>query len=180
MELKHFELLRSVGKGAFGKVRVVKHKGTGNVYALKYINKQKCIAMNAVENIIDERKLLELIHNPFICNLRYAFQDDKTLFMVIDLMMGGDLRFHLDRSGPFKEAHIEFVTAECSLALNYLHSKNVIHRDLKPDNSINSLIVLLDEKGHAHLADFNIAVGFSWDKPLMAIAGSMAYMGTNN
>ena len=136
-----------MGKGAFGKVRVVKHKATDKVYALKYINKAKCIQMNAVENIIDERKLLELIHNPFICNLRYAFQDDKSLFMVIDLMMGGDLRFHLDRAGPFKEAHVEFVVAECSLALNYLHSKNVIHRDLKPDNSILIFTSSIGRKG---------------------------------
>jgi serine/threonine kinase 32 len=55
--------------------------------------------------------------------------------MVMDLMLGGDLRFHLDRQGNFKENHIAFIVAECSLALNYLHSKNVVHRDLKPDNS---------------------------------------------
>jgi serine/threonine kinase 32 len=56
--------------------------------------------------------------------------------MVIDLMLGGDLRFHLDRLGPFTEEHIALVTAECSLGLGYLHAKNIIHRDMKPDNSI--------------------------------------------
>ncbi|KAI1300975.1 hypothetical protein EDD11_005917 [Mortierella claussenii] len=170
IELSHFHLLRSVGKGAFGKVRVVQHKRTKEIYALKYINKAKCIRMRAVENIIQERRLLEEVEFSLICNLRYAFQDDENLFMVLDLMLGGDLRFHLERAGPMREDVVRFYVAELALALNTLHSRRIIHRDLKPDN------VLLDEHGHAHLTDFNIAVYYNPDKPLISIAGSMAYM----
>ncbi|CAB4487591.1 kinase-like protein [Rhizophagus irregularis DAOM 181602=DAOM 197198] len=170
VELSHFHLLRSVGKGAFGKVRVVQHKQTKTLYALKYINKAKCIKMRAVENIIQERRLLEEIEYNLVCNLRYAFQDDENLFMVLDLMLGGDLRFHLERQGSLKEEVVKFYVAEVSLGLHYLHSKKIVHRDLKPDN------VLLDEKGHAHLTDFNIAVHFNERKPLTSVAGSMAYM----
>ncbi|KAG0329987.1 hypothetical protein BGZ99_009431 [Dissophora globulifera] len=170
IELSHFHLLRSVGKGAFGKVRVVQHKYTKEIYALKYINKAKCIRMRAVENIIQERRVLEEVAFPLICNLRYSFQDDENLFMVLDLMLGGDLRFHLERAGPMREDVVRFYVAELALALDALHARNIIHRDLKPDN------VLLDEHGHAHLSDFNIAVYYSPSKPLMSIAGSMAYM----
>ncbi|KAI9097326.1 AGC/YANK protein kinase [Phlyctochytrium arcticum] len=170
VELNHFHLLRSVGKGAFGKVRVVQHKDTQQVYALKYINKAKCIKMRAVENIIQERRLLEEVECPFICNLRFAFQDDENLFMVLDLMLGGDLRFHLDRMRMLKEDMVRFYTAEVACGLAYLHSRKIVHRDLKPDN------VLLDEKGHAHLTDFNIAVHYREEKALTAVAGSMAYM----
>ncbi|KAF9134350.1 hypothetical protein BGW39_007367 [Mortierella sp. 14UC] len=170
IELSHFHLLRSVGKGAFGKVRVVQHKKTKEIYALKYINKAKCIRMRAVENIIQERRLLEEVEFSLICNLRYAFQDDENLFMVLDLMLGGDLRFHLERAGPMKEDVVRFYVAELALALDALHSRRIIHRDLKPDN------VLLDEHGHAHLTDFNIAVYYNPTKPLVSIAGSMAYM----
>ncbi|KAF9144982.1 hypothetical protein BGX30_010804 [Mortierella sp. GBA39] len=170
IELSHFHLLRSVGKGAFGKVRVVQHKKTKEIYALKYINKAKCIRMRAVENIIQERRLLEEVEFSLICNLRYAFQDDENLFMVLDLMLGGDLRFHLERAGPMKEEVVRFYVAELALALDALHSRRIIHRDLKPDN------VLLDEHGHAHLTDFNIAVYYNPSKPLVSIAGSMAYM----
>jgi serine/threonine kinase 32 len=60
--------------------------------------------------------------------------------MVIDLMLGGDLRFHLDRMGVFRQDHITLLVAEVSLALEYLHAKNIVHRDLKPDNSISKLI----------------------------------------
>ncbi|KAJ3366520.1 hypothetical protein GGF32_005522 [Allomyces javanicus] len=170
VDLNHFELLRSVGKGAFGKVRVVQHKKDQKIYALKYINKEKCIKMRAVENIIQERRLLEEIDFSLVCNLRFAFQDDENMFMIIDLMLGGDLRFHLDRQGCLKEDMVQFYVAEVALGLHYLHSRKIVHRDLKPDN------VLLCEKGHAHLTDFNIAVHYNEKKPLTAVAGSMAYM----
>lgn len=126
--------------------------------------------MRAVENIIQERRILEEIDHAFVCNLRYAFQDDENMFMVLDLMLGGDLRFHLERQGTMKEDVVRFYMAELALGLQYLHSKRIVHRDLKPDN------VLLDEKGHAHLTDFNIAVHFSERRALTSVAGSMAYM----
>jgi serine/threonine kinase 32 len=126
--LYHFDLLRAVGKGAFGKVfmshftllclvrsplseqvRVVQHKRSKNIYALKYIDKGRCLRQKAVANIIQERRLLEevgflwsydinsliislQIDHPYIVNLRYAFQDDENCFFVLDLMLGGDLR----------------------------------------------------------------------------------------
>ncbi|KAI8377389.1 kinase-like domain-containing protein [Radiomyces spectabilis] len=170
VDLSHFILLRSVGKGAFGKVRVVQHKGSKQLFALKYINKAKCINMRAVDNIISERRLLEQINYSLIVNLRYAFQDDENLFMVLDLMLGGDLRFHLDQFGVMAENYVKFFAAELSMALRFLHKNHIVHRDIKPDN------ILLNEQGHAHLTDFNIAVYFSDSTPLYSVAGSLAYM----
>jgi serine/threonine kinase 32 len=109
-------------------VRVVQHKGTKKLYALKYINKDKCIEMKAVENIISERRLLERIDHNLIVNLRYAFQDDEHLFMVLDLMLGGDLRFHLDRLRTLPERYVQFYAAELSSSIHYLHSQNIVHR----------------------------------------------------
>ncbi|EIN06020.1 AGC/YANK protein kinase [Punctularia strigosozonata HHB-11173 SS5] len=170
VNLFHFVLLRCVGKGAFGKVRVVQHKQTRELYALKYINKAKCVKMKAVANIIQERRLLEEIDHPFVVNLRYAFQDDENCFFVLDLMLGGDLRFHLERLGHLSEDTVRFYVAELASALAFLHEKRIIHRDIKPDN------ILLDEAGHAHLTDFNIAVHYSERRMLTGVAGSMAYM----
>lgn len=78
--------------------------------------------------IIQERRLLEEIDSPFVCNLRFAFQDDENLFMVLDLMLGGDLRFHLDRLGGLKEEVVRFYVAEMALALGDLHSRGIVHR----------------------------------------------------
>lgn len=167
--LFHFTLLRCVGKGAFGKVRVVQHKQTKELYALKYINKQKCVKMKAVPNVIQERRLLEEIDNPYIVNMRYAFQDDENCFFCLDLMLGGDLRFHLERLGSLEEDVVRFYVAQLSSAVAFLHDHGIMHRDIKPDN------ILLDQRGNAHLTDFNIAVHFS-ERKLTGVAGSMAYM----
>ncbi|KAI8848102.1 kinase-like domain-containing protein [Chytridium lagenaria] len=171
VELRHFNLLRCVGRGAFGKVRIVEKRDTKKLYALKYINKLQCVRMRAIQNIFRERAILEEISHPLIVNLRFAFQDDENMFMVLDLMMGGDLRYHLDRIGGFTEPAVRLLAAEISAATAYLHQKNIVHRDLKPDN------VLLDTEGHAHLTDFNIAVNYAERKTLKSHSGTHAYMG---
>ncbi|KJA22936.1 hypothetical protein HYPSUDRAFT_201752 [Hypholoma sublateritium FD-334 SS-4] len=168
--LYHFDLHRAVGKGAFGKVRVVEHKRSKKLYALKYIDKARCLRQKAVANIIQERRLLEEIDHPFIVNLRYAFQDDENCFFVLDLMLGGDLRFHLERKGYIAENVVRFWMAELSCALEYLHRQRIIHRDIKPDN------ILLDAMGHAHITDFNVAIHYSERRLHTSVAGSMAYM----
>ncbi|KAJ3386290.1 hypothetical protein HDU84_001633 [Entophlyctis sp. JEL0112] len=110
------------------------------------------------------------IKNVNSANMRYAFQDDEHLLMVLDLKLGGDLRFHLNFKGPFSETRARFYYAEVASALCYLHKQKIVHRDIKPDN------ILLDEKGHASVTDFNVACHFSDDKPLMSKSGTARYM----
>ncbi|KAI8614678.1 kinase-like domain-containing protein [Chytriomyces sp. MP71] len=129
-----------------------------------------CVEMKAVDCIIQERFLLEDVHSTFICNLRYAFQDDENMFMVIDLALGGDLRYLLNTKGPLAEDLVQFYAAESALGIEYLHSQCIVHRDLKPDN------ILISEKGHVLLTDFNIATRFKPEKPMKSEAGSPAYM----
>ncbi|CAG8584382.1 12763_t:CDS:2 [Acaulospora morrowiae] len=169
VNLNQFKLLRVVGRGAFGKVRIVERKDTKKLFALKYIAKEECIRMDALINVFRERSMLEELDHPLVCNLRFAFQDDDYMYMVMDLMMGGDLRFHINRK-TFTEDAIRFWIAELACAIRYLHSKGVVHRDIKPDN------VLLDELGHVHITDFNIARHIRMDKPLTSHSGTCAYM----
>lgn len=100
--------------------------------AAQYLHLTLCIIQ-----IIQERRLLEEIDSPFVCNLRFAFQDDENLFMVLDLMLGGDLRFHLDRLGTLKEEVVKFYVAEMALALRDLHSRGIVHRFVSITNSGN-------------------------------------------
>ncbi|KAJ5594928.1 Serine/threonine-protein kinase 32B [Penicillium hispanicum] len=169
VNLNHFRLLRVVGKGAFGKVRIVERKDTGLTFALKYIRKEEVVRSESVRNIIRERRMLEHLNHPFLCNLRYSFQDMEYIYIVVDLMNGGDLRFHISRK-CFTEEAVRFWVAELGCALKYIHSQGIIHRDLKPDN------VLLDSEGHVHLADFNVASDFRPGKPLTSKSGTLAYL----
>ncbi|ELR05570.1 AGC/YANK protein kinase [Pseudogymnoascus destructans 20631-21] len=167
--LNHFTLGRVVGKGAFGKVRIVEHKYTKLTFALKYIRKDDIVRTESVRNIIRERRMLEHLNHPFICNLRYSFQDTQYMYLVVDLMSGGDLRFHIARKS-FTEDAVKFWIAELGCALKYIHKQGIIHRDVKPDN------VLLDSEGHIHLADFNVASDYTPRKPLTSKSGSQPYL----
>ncbi|KAJ5051815.1 uncharacterized protein L3040_001586 [Drepanopeziza brunnea f. sp. 'multigermtubi'] len=169
VNLKHFRLLRVVGKGAFGKVRIVERKDTGLTFALKYIRKDEVVRSESVRNIIRERRMLEHLNYQFICNLRYSFQDIEYMYLVVDLMNGGDLRFHISRK-TFTEEAVRFWISEMGCALKYIHKQGIIHRDIKPDN------VLLDSEGHIHLADFNVASDFTPGKPLTSKSGTLAYL----
>ncbi|KAJ3270518.1 hypothetical protein HDV01_007774 [Terramyces sp. JEL0728] len=168
--LKHFNILGIIGEGAFGKVKRIERKDkTRSNYALKYINKKKCIEKGATHNMFRERIVLQLLKNPFIVNLKYAFQDDENLFMVLDIAEGGDLRCHLDRLKTMKDDVLQIYTAEIGYALDYLHSNHIIHRDLKPEN------LLLDKDGHILLTDFNICANLKDSTPKHA-SGTRPYM----
>ncbi|KAJ4295390.1 Serine/threonine kinase [Kalmusia sp. IMI 367209] len=169
VNLNHFRLLRVVGKGAFGKVRIVERKDTGLTFALKYIRKDEIVRSESVRNIIRERRMLEHLNHPFLCNLRYSFQDIEYLYIVVDLMNGGDLRFHISRK-TFTEDAVRFWISELGCAVRYIHQQGIVHRDIKPDN------VLLDSDGHVHLADFNVASDFTPHKPLTSKSGTLAYL----
>jgi serine/threonine kinase 32 len=118
-----------IGEGAFGKVKRIERKNkTKAHYALKYIDKKKCIEKHATYNMFRERMVLQALEHPYIVNLRYAFQDDDNLFMVLDFAEGGDLRCHLDRLKGVKEENLKIYMAEIGCALSYLHSNNIIHR----------------------------------------------------
>ncbi|XP_002666127.2 serine/threonine-protein kinase 32B [Danio rerio] len=166
----HFQILRAIGKGSFGKVCIVQKKDTKKMYAMKYMNKLKCVERNEVRNVFKELQIMQNLEHPFLVNFWYSFQDEEDMFMVVDLLLGGDLRYHLQQNVHFTESTVKHYVCEIALALHYLRNKRIIHRDIKPDN------ILLDEHGHAHLTDFNIAAIVKEDLKATSIAGTKPYM----
>uniref|UniRef100_A0A2K6UM27 non-specific serine/threonine protein kinase n=1 Tax=Saimiri boliviensis boliviensis TaxID=39432 RepID=A0A2K6UM27_SAIBB len=109
------------------------------MYAMKYMNKQKCIERDEVRNVFRELQIMQGLEHPFLVNLWYSFQDEEDMFMVVDLLLGGDLRYHLQQNVHFTEGTVKLYICELALALEYLQRYHIIHRDIKPDN------ILLDE-----------------------------------
>ena len=100
-KLSDFSLIRAIGRGAFGKVCIVYHRGMKKNFALKYISKRRLIHRNMVSNVFQELEFLKELDHPFIVNLWFTFQDEDNLYIINDLLSGGDLRFHLKQQGRF-------------------------------------------------------------------------------
>ncbi|CAK75406.1 unnamed protein product (macronuclear) [Paramecium tetraurelia] len=147
----NFKFHYVLGKGGFGKVWRVELVKSRKLYAMKEMSKAKIMAKNSVNSVLNERILLSQLKHPFIANIHYAFQDREHLFLVMDLLSGGDLRFHIGRMRRFSEQHTKFVICSILLALEYLHQNGIIHRDIKPEN------IVLDRNGYPRLTDFGIA-----------------------
>ncbi|KAH7348745.1 kinase-like domain-containing protein [Rhexocercosporidium sp. MPI-PUGE-AT-0058] len=149
--LTDFDMLRTLGTGSFGRVHLVQSKHNQRFYAVKVLKKQQVVKMKQVEHTNDERKMLQEVKHPFLITLWGTFQDSKNLYMVMDFVEGGELFSLLRKSQRFPNPVAKFYAAEVTLALEYLHGKDIIYRDLKPEN------LLLDRHGHLKITDFGFA-----------------------
>ena len=147
----YFDFLYIIGRGGFGKVWKVKLKKTNEYFALKEMSKMKIIDRRSEISIMSEKTLLSKLNNPFIVNMYFTFQDFSNLYLVMDLLTGGDLRYHLAKKKRFSERETKFFIANMLLALEYIHSKNIIHRDIKPEN------LVLELNGYLRITDFGVA-----------------------
>uniref|UniRef100_A0A7N8Y662 non-specific serine/threonine protein kinase n=1 Tax=Mastacembelus armatus TaxID=205130 RepID=A0A7N8Y662_9TELE len=129
--MNDFDYLKLLGKGTFGKVILVKEKATGMYYAMKILRKEVIIAKDEVAHTVTESRVLQNTRHPFLTTLKYAFQTHDRLCFVMEYANGGELFFHLSRDRVFTEDRARFYGAEIVSALEYLHSRNVVYRDLK-------------------------------------------------
>eukprot|EP00357_Protocruzia_adherens_P027917 CAMPEP_0115011738 /NCGR_PEP_ID=MMETSP0216-20121206/24250_1 /TAXON_ID=223996 /ORGANISM="Protocruzia adherens, Strain Boccale" /LENGTH=349 /DNA_ID=CAMNT_0002380521 /DNA_START=159 /DNA_END=1208 /DNA_ORIENTATION=- len=149
--MEDFTLLKVIGKGSYGKVFQVKKGDTNAIYAMKALKKSTLRKRNQIEHTKTERNIMEYIKHPFIVDLKYAFQTERKLFLVLEYCPGGELFYHLSEAERFTEARTKFYAAEILLALEHLHKNNILYRDLKPEN------VLIDDYGHVKLTDFGLS-----------------------
>jgi serine/threonine protein kinase len=146
-----FVRLKQISAGAFGKVMLVRKHRTGDIYAMKEMNKLEMERKNQAARVRDEERIMQNLHNPFIVDMIYSFQDENKLYIVMEYCPGGDLYSLLRRFGSFEEHVARQYASELVLALEYLHSHGIIHRDLKPDN------ILVARDGHLKLIDFGLS-----------------------
>ena len=144
-----FQIERELGKGAFGRVYLVTKKDKkSKFYAMKVIRKTAIIENNLKENIVLEKNILQTNHHPFIVTLYYAFQNAKSIYLVMEYLSGGDIFNLLRRQKKFTEDTARFYLAEVCLAVDYLHREmNLIYRDLKPEN------IWIHANGHIKITD---------------------------
>ncbi|CAG5124529.1 unnamed protein product [Candidula unifasciata] len=151
LNLDHFQLLRVIGRGSYAKVLQVEHKKTKRIYAMKVIKKSLVNDDEDIDWVQTEKHVFEAATNyPFLVGLHSCFQTSSRLFFVIEFVNGGDLMFHMQRQRRLPEEHARFYAAEICLALNFLHTRGIVYRDLKLDN------VLLDAEGHIKLTDYGM------------------------
>jgi serine/threonine protein kinase len=138
---------------------------------MKVLNKDKIMAQNLVKYAMTERNVLSITNHPFIVKLNYAFQSLDRLFLILEYCAGGDLAQHLQKEKRFDEDRAKIYLCEIILALEDLHKRDIIFRDLKPDN------VVLDSEGHALLTDFGLSKeGVLDNKGAKSFCGSIAYL----
>ena len=150
MSIREFEPLTIIGRGAFGEVRVCRQISTGDIVAIKKMRKEDMLNKNQLMHVRTEKEIMTA-SNPWIVKLKYSFQDDYYLYLVMDFLPGGDLMNLLMKKEVLTEDEARFYTAEMILAVDSVHKLNCIHRDLKPDN------ILIDKNGHIQLSDFGLA-----------------------
>jgi len=150
--IEDFDIVRVVGVGGSGKVIQALHKPSGHMRAVKVMSKARLFQQEQrLQRVITEKRILARLQHPFVVSLHWAFQTSTHLFLVLDFCNGGELFFHMLQRGRFEDRDAMFYFCEILLGLEYLHSQQILYRDLKPENC------LLDDAGHIRLTDFGLS-----------------------
>lgn len=150
-KLSDYEILSTIGTGTFGRVVLARNRETKEYFALKVMAISDVIRLRQVEHVTNEKEILTSVSHPFIVNMFWANHDDTFLYMLMEYVPGGEVFSYLRNYGRFSNSMANFYASEIVSALEYLHSRSVVYRDLKPEN------LLLDRDGHLKITDFGFA-----------------------
>eukprot|EP00038_Savillea_parva_P027964 m.62496 g.62496 ORF g.62496 m.62496 type:complete len:501 (-) comp8092_c0_seq1:65-1567(-) len=148
-----FDTIKTIGRGAFGEVKLVQKKDTAQIFAMKILRKADMLEKDQVAHVKAERDILVEADCTWVVRMHYSFQDPTNLYLVMEFLAGGDMMTMLIRYDTFDEETTQFYIAETVLAIDSVHTLGFIHRDIKPDN------LLLDSRGHVKLSDFGLCTG---------------------
>ncbi|KDO26709.1 AGC/AKT protein kinase [Saprolegnia parasitica CBS 223.65] len=148
LTIEDFEMLQVLGRGSFGAVMMVRYKQDGRIFAIKILKKSTMDTVD-MQNAMEERQILQRLHHPYVSSLIFAFQTNERLYLVL---CGRRLFYHLnEKGGGLDLQSARLYAAELVLAISYLHSLNILYRDLKPSN------VMIDDEGHIGVVDFGLS-----------------------
>uniref|UniRef100_A0A663EG61 G protein-coupled receptor kinase n=1 Tax=Aquila chrysaetos chrysaetos TaxID=223781 RepID=A0A663EG61_AQUCH len=167
-----FRQYRVLGKGGFGEVCACQVRATGKMYACKRLEKKRIKKRKGESMALNEKQILEKVNSQFVVNLAYAYETKDALCLVLTIMNGGDLKFHIYNMGNpgFEEERALFYAAEILCGLEDLHRENTVYRDLKPEN------ILLDDYGHIRISDLGLAVKIPEGESIRGRVGTVGYM----
>jgi len=148
--MEDFDMKKVIGRGAFGKVMLVQKKSDGQLYAMKILSKDMIVRRKQVDRTKAENRILRRIDHPYLVGMKYAFQAETKLYLILDYVNGGDMFGHLQLVKRFNVDQVRLYAAEMVLAFEHLHTLNIVYRDLKPEN------VLVCFDGHLKLTDFGL------------------------
>ncbi|XP_055376684.1 probable serine/threonine-protein kinase DDB_G0282963 [Condylostylus longicornis] len=172
LKLTDLEIVATLGIGGFGRVELIKcyHENRIATYALKCLKKKHIIDTRQEEHVFSERTIMLTCKSPFICRLYRTFRDEKYLYMLLEACMGGEVWTMLRDRGNFNEEQTQFITGCVLQAFEYLHSRNIIYRDLKPEN------LMLSEQGYVKLVDFGFAKYIGNSQKTWTFCGTPEYV----
>jgi p70 ribosomal S6 kinase len=170
-----FKLLKTLGKGGYGKVMLARKMSgpdEGKLFAMKSLKKATIVTNKKdTQHTNAERNILERVQHPFIVELRYAFQTDNKLYLILEYCQGGELFMLMERQGNFLEPMAKFYLAQITLAVGHLHTLGIVYRDLKPEN------ILLDGTGNIKITDFGLCKESIFDdNKTNTFCGTIEYM----
>ena len=168
-KLEDLKTVGFLGVGSFGRVTLVSHGG--ETYALKEIGKAQIVARGLVDHVWREKETMKECDSPFLVNLRQTYVSDASIFMLMDKVLGGELFTYVhSRRSPLPESHAKFYAACVVLAFEYLHDRQIIYRDLKPEN------VLISSNGYVKVADFSFAKKLAKGLKTFTLCGTPQYL----
>ncbi|CAG5929092.1 unnamed protein product [Menidia menidia] len=167
-----FRHYRVLGKGGFGEVCACQVRATGKMYACKKLEKKRVKKRKGEAMALNEKSILEKVNSSFVVSLAYAYETKDALCLVLTIMNGGDLKFHIYNMGNsgFDEQRAIFYAAEICCGLEDLHRERIVYRDLKPEN------ILLDDRGHIRISDLGLAVQIPEGGTIRGRVGTVGYM----
>ncbi|XP_055585465.1 G protein-coupled receptor kinase 2 [Uranotaenia lowii] len=170
---KTFRMYRVLGKGGFGEVCACQVRATGKMYACKKLEKKRIKKRKGESMVLIEKQILQKINSRFVVNLAYAYETKDALCLVLTIMNGGDLKFHIYNMGGepgFEMNRARFYAAEVVCGLEHLHQMGIVYRDCKPEN------ILLDDHGHVRISDLGLAVEIPEGEMVRGRVGTVGYM----